>query len=166
MHVPAAIDGLVSIEKNRDASGGFFFDGMTLPDYREGDQVEPGSSIAEVIDSHEVEIVCKINEHDRSNIKAGQGAEVELDALPGQVFHGTVKNVGGMSMKQFWDQDTGGKFDVTIQLPELRSSPATRSHRSGRDSWGRKEGRALHSSASAVPERWQARCLFEEWQRI
>src|ERR1700678_2461792 len=72
MHVPAAIDGLVSIEKNRDASGGFFFDGMTLPDYREGDQVEAGSSIAEVIDSREVEIVCKINEHDRSNIKAGQ----------------------------------------------------------------------------------------------
>jgi multidrug efflux pump subunit AcrA (membrane-fusion protein) len=117
MRVPAAIDGLVSIEKNRDASGGFFFDGMTLPDYREGDQVEAGSSIAEVIDSREVEIACKINEHDRSNIKAGQPAEIEFDALPGQIFHGSVKTVGGMSMKQFWEQDTGGKFDVTIQLP-------------------------------------------------
>jgi len=121
MHVPAAIDGLVSIEKNRDATGGFFFDGMTLPDYREGDQVEAGSSIAEVIDSHEVEIVCKINEHDRSNIKAGQPAEIEFDALPGQVFHGTVKTVGGMSMKQFWETDMGGKFDVTIQLPNSDS---------------------------------------------
>src|ERR1700691_1579265 len=117
MRVPAAIDGLVSIEKNRDASGGFFFDGMTLPDYREGDQVEAGSSIAEVIDSREVEIACKINEHDRSNIKAGQPAEIEFDALPGQIFHGSVKTVGGMSMKQFWEQDTGGKFDDTIQLP-------------------------------------------------
>ncbi len=116
MHVPAAIDGLVSIEKNRDASGGFFFDGMTLPDYREGDQVEPGSSIAEVIDSREVEIVCKINERDRSNIKAGQPAEIEFDALPGQVFKGTVKTVGGMSIKQFWDTDMGGQFETTIQL--------------------------------------------------
>src|ERR1700734_549957 len=121
MRVPAAIDGLVSIEKNRDASGGFFFDGMTLPDYREGDQVEAGSSIAEVIDSREVEIACKINEHDRSNIKAGQPAEIEFDALPGQIFHGTVKNVGGMSMKQFWETDMGGKFDVIIQLPNSDS---------------------------------------------
>jgi HlyD family secretion protein len=87
MHVRAAIDGLVSIEKNRGASGGMFFDGMTLPDYREGDQVEPGSAIAEVIDSSELEVVSKISEHDRGNIKAGQSAEIEFDALPGQVFH-------------------------------------------------------------------------------
>lgn len=116
MHVPAAIDGLVFIEKNRGATE-FFFEGMTLPDYREGDQVEPGSSIAEVIDSHEVEIVCKINERDRNNIKAGQPAEVEFDALPGEVFNGTVKTVGGMSTRQFWELTTGGQFDVTIQLP-------------------------------------------------
>jgi HlyD family secretion protein len=121
MHVPAAMDGLVSIEKNREASGGMFFDGMTLPDYHEGDQVEPGSSIAEVIDSREVEMVCKINEHDRSNIKAGQAAEVEFDALPGQVFKGTVKTVGGMSTRQFWEQNLGGQFDVTIQLPNADS---------------------------------------------
>jgi HlyD family secretion protein len=121
MRVPAAIDGLVSIEKNREATGGFFFDGMTLPDFREGDQVQPGTSIAEVIDAHEVEIVCKINEHYRSNIKAGQPAEIEFDALPGQVFHGTVKTVGGMSTRQFWEQNLGGQFDVTIQLPNSDS---------------------------------------------
>jgi HlyD family secretion protein len=124
MHVPATMDGLVSIEKNREASGGFFFDGMTLPDYREGDQVEPGSSIAEVIDSREMEIRSKINEHDRSNVKARQSADVEFDALPGDVFHGTVKTVGGVSMRQFWEADQGGKFDVAIQLtktdPRLR----------------------------------------------
>ncbi len=117
MHVSAPIDGLVSIEKNRDASGGFFFDGMTLPDYREGDQVQPGSSIAEVIDAREMEVTSKINEHDRGNIKAGQPVEIEFHALPGQVFHGTVKNVGGMSSRQFWDEDQGGMFVVSIQLP-------------------------------------------------
>jgi len=116
MHVPATMDGLVSIEKNREASGGFFFGGMTLPDYREGDQVQPGSSIAEVIDSREMEVRSKINEHDRSNVKEGQSAEVEFDAMPGDVFHGTVKTVGGVSMRQFWEADQGGKFDVTIQL--------------------------------------------------
>lgn len=121
MHVPAAIDGLVSIEKNREANGGFFFDGMNVPDYHEGDQVEPGSSIASVIDSREMEIVAQINEHDRSNIKAGQSVEIVLDALPDQTFHGTVKTVGGMSQRNFWEQDIGGKFDVTIQLPNVDS---------------------------------------------
>jgi len=130
MHVPAAIDGLISIEKNREASGGFFFGGMTLPDYREGDQVEAGSSIAEVIDSTEMEVSAKIDERDRSNIKAGQSAEVEFDALRGQVFHGTVKNVSGMSSRQFWDEDQGGKFDVSIQLsnPDLRLRPGLTAH--------------------------------------
>jgi HlyD family secretion protein len=117
MHVLAAIDGLVSIEKNRDASGGMFFDGMTLPDFREGDQVRPGAAIAQVIDSSELEVVSNINEHDRNNIKAGQPVEIEFNALPGQVFHGSVKTVGGMSSRQFWDENQGGTFDVTIQLP-------------------------------------------------
>jgi len=121
MKVPATMDGLVSIEKNLDANDGFFFDGMTIPDYHQGDQVQPGSPIAQVIDSREVEIVCKIDEHDRSNIKAGQPAEVEFDALPGQVFKGTVKTVGGMSTRQFWEENLGGQFDVTIQLPNADS---------------------------------------------
>lgn len=121
MRVPAPMDGLVSIEKNREASGGFFFDGMSLPDYREGDQVQAGSSIAQVIDSREMELVSKISEHDRSNVKAGQTARVEFDALPGQVFHGAVKTVGGMSVRQFWDQDSGGKFDVSIELSNTDS---------------------------------------------
>jgi HlyD family secretion protein len=120
MRVPAAMDGLVSIEKNRGGSE-FFFDGMTLPDYREGDQVQPGSGIAQVIDSGEMEIISKINEHDRSNIKTGQSAEVEFDALPGHVFRGTVKTVGGMSMRQFWEAGLGGKFDVSIQLSNADS---------------------------------------------
>jgi HlyD family secretion protein len=121
MRVPATMDGLVSIEKNRDANGGFFFGGMTLPEYREGDQVQAGRSIAEVVDSREMEISSKINEHERNNIKTGQSAEIEFDALPGHIFHGTVKNVGGMSKRQFWQEDLGGKFDVTIQLSDADS---------------------------------------------
>jgi len=116
MKVPAAMDGLVSIEKNRDANGGFFFDGMSLPDYREGDQVRAGSGVAEVIDVREMELVSKVNEHDRSNVRVGQSVRVEFDASPGQLFHGTVKTVGGMAVRQFWDQNNGGKFDVSIEL--------------------------------------------------
>jgi HlyD family secretion protein len=115
MRVSASMEGLVSLEKNREATE-FFFSGMSLPDYREGDQVQPGSAIAEVIDSREMEMSSKINEHDRGNVSAGQSVNIQFDALPDHVFRGTVKNVGGMSLRQFWEPDSGGKFDVSIRL--------------------------------------------------
>ncbi len=119
MRVVSPMDGLIAIEKNREAAG-MMIEGVSMPDYHVGDQVEPGSGIAQAIDPTEMEISSKINEQDRSNIKPGQAAEIEFDALPGQIFHGTVKTVGGISTRNFWDDDadnTGGKFDVSIQLP-------------------------------------------------
>jgi multidrug resistance efflux pump len=121
MHVPATMDGLVSIGKNRDANGGFFTEGMTLPEYREGDQVQPGSGVAEIIDSREMEISAKINEHERNNIQVGQSVNIKFDALPDRVFRGAVKIVGGMSLRTFWESNAGGKFDVTVQLPDSDS---------------------------------------------
>jgi HlyD family secretion protein len=117
MRVRSPMDGLVAIEKNVDSTGGMFWGGMSLPDYREGDQTQPGNTIARVIDPTEMEISAKINERDRSNIRIGQDADIRLDALPGYSFHGTVKTVSGMAMKNFWEDESGGKFDITIQLP-------------------------------------------------
>jgi hypothetical protein len=97
---------------------------MSVPDYRAGDQVESGSAIAQVIDPSQMELTSKIGEQERSNVKVGQSAEVEFDALPGLIFSGTVRTVGGMSTKQFWEANTQGKFDIAIQLsnpdPHLR----------------------------------------------
>ena len=125
MRVTAPMDGLVSIQKNMNASGGFFFTGMSLPDFHPGDQVQPGSAIAQVVDPLGMDLTSKISEQNHSNIKAGQAVEVRFDALPGSVFQGTVKNVGGMAMRQFFEANTGGGFDVSIQLanpdPRLRS---------------------------------------------
>jgi HlyD family secretion protein len=125
MRVTATMDGLVSIQKNMNASGGFFFTGMSLPDFHEGDQVQPGSSIAQVVDPQGLDLTSKIGEQDRENVQANQPVEVVFDALPGQVFHGTVKSVGGMSVRDFFTSNTNGTFDVSIQLanedPRLRS---------------------------------------------
>jgi hypothetical protein len=119
------MDGLVSIQKNMNASGGFFFTGMSLPDYHEGDQVQPGSSIAQVVDPQGLDLTSKIGEQDRDNVHLGQPVEVAFDAVPGQIFNGTVKSVGGMSMRQFFSSNVNGSFEVGIQLanedPRLRS---------------------------------------------
>jgi HlyD family secretion protein len=125
MHVTAPMDGLVALEKNEEAAGGFFFSGMQLPEYREGDQVEPGRTVGQVIDPKDMEIGAKVGELERNNIKEGQSVELELDALPGSKFYGTVKNIGGANSRRFWEDETSAHFDVTIKLnnPDSRLRP-------------------------------------------
>jgi HlyD family secretion protein len=120
MSVTAPMDGLISIQKNMDASGGFFFTGMSVPDYHAGDEARAGSAIAQVVDPTELELKAKIGERNRSNVKQGQLVEVVFDALPGRTYHGKVKQVGGMSTHELFDDDAGagGTFDVTMQLSD------------------------------------------------
>jgi HlyD family secretion protein len=116
MRVMAPMDGLVALEKNEGAAGGFFFSGMSLPEYREGDQVEPGRTVGQVIDPKGMELVAKVGELERNNIKEGQSVDIQLDALPGETFHGTVKTVGGNNTRRFWDDDSSSKFEVAVTL--------------------------------------------------
>src|SRR5262249_20034505 len=88
MRVTAPINGLVVIHGTRDAAGGFFFDGMALPDYHVGDQVNPGSTIAEVIDISHLELSAQVGETERTLIKPGQTSTIEISALPGEKFTG------------------------------------------------------------------------------
>ncbi|HET9804911.1 MAG TPA: efflux RND transporter periplasmic adaptor subunit [Candidatus Acidoferrum sp.] len=116
MRVIAPINGLVVIHGNRDASGGFFFDGMTLPDYHEGDQVNPGSLIAEVIDISHLELSAQVGETERTLIKPGQISTIEISALPGEKFTGKVQSVGGATSHEFWDESAQRKFDVAVVI--------------------------------------------------
>src|SRR5262245_33226851 len=65
----APMSGLVAIRQNRQS--GFFFPGMQIPDVREGDQVQPGMAVADVLDLSDLEVVAKIGELDRANLKEG-----------------------------------------------------------------------------------------------
>ena len=129
MRVLAPMDGLVALEKNERASGGFFFGGMSLPEYRQGDKVEAGANVGRVIDPGEMELSAKVGEVDRNNIKEGQAVDIHLDALPGVVLHGTVKSLGGSNTRMFWEAETSAKFDITISLnskdPQFRPGLTT-----------------------------------------
>jgi HlyD family secretion protein len=130
MRITSPIDGIVVIHGNVESTGGFFMDGMTLPDYQIGDQVNAGSSIAEVIDLTKLEISAQVDETDRMNIKAGQAVEIKFDALPGETFSGKVRTVGGATAREFWDSAGKQKFDVAVELdrvePRLRPGFAAR----------------------------------------
>jgi len=128
MRVVAPMDGLVALEKNEGE--GFFFSGMSLPEYREGDQVEAGRTVGQVIDPNAMELIAKVGELERNRIKEGQSADIQLDALPGTVFHGTVKTVAGNNARRFWDEDTSTKFEVAITLASTdpRMRPGLTAH--------------------------------------
>ncbi len=120
MRVSASTDGLVSIEKNTACD--ICFSGMSFPDFHEGDQVPPGTPIARVIVSSEMQLSAKVSELERANISIGQLAEIEFDPLPGRIFHGAVKSAGGMVQRAFWETDSTGKFDISIQLTDIDPS--------------------------------------------
>jgi HlyD family secretion protein len=118
MKVRAPMDGVVAIERNRDAQD-MFWEGMSVPDYREGDQAYPGRSIAQVLDTNDMDISAKLNERERNNVKVDQQVEITLDALPDQIFHGVVQTVGAMSSRNaFFDDSQGGRFEVTVRVPD------------------------------------------------
>jgi len=121
MRIVSPIDGLVAIQKN---VGDFSFGGMSLPDFHEGDQAQPGAAIAQVIDSRDMELSAKVSETERANIAIGQSTEIQFDSLPGRVFHGVLKSAAGMVRRDFFWEDQGSKYDITIQLtdrdPRLR----------------------------------------------
>jgi len=69
--VKCPIDGVISVKENRDGQF-FFFSGMVLPEYRQGDTTFSGRNIADVIESGRMEVRAKVTEVDRDNLQTGQ----------------------------------------------------------------------------------------------
>jgi HlyD family secretion protein len=124
MTVRAPLTGLVVIKENQNASGGFGFPGMSLPDYRQGDTVQPGSTIAEVVDLTEMEVKTKIPETERASVNSGVPAKVQVEAIPGASLTGSSKGVGGLAQNAFWEPQTTRQFSTTFAL--ARPSAALR----------------------------------------
>ncbi|MDZ4800800.1 MAG: efflux RND transporter periplasmic adaptor subunit, partial [Bryobacteraceae bacterium] len=114
------MSGLVAIRQNRQGS---FFPGMQIPDVREGDQVSPGMPIADVLDLSELEVVAKIGEMDRANLKEGQDVLMRLDAVGEKEFHGKIKSMSGTASANIFSGDPAKKFDVvfSVDMKELLS---------------------------------------------
>ncbi len=114
--------GLVAVRQNRGQ--GFFFPGMQLPDIREGDTLQPGMPVADVLDLSEFEVVARVGELDRANLHEGQDVTIQLDAVPDKHFHGKIKSMSGSASANIFSGDPGKKFDVvfSIDMPQLLST--------------------------------------------
>jgi len=128
--VKSPIDGIISVKENRDGQF-FFFSGMVLPQYREGDTTFSGRNIADVVESGRMEVRAKVTEVDRDNLKAGQAATVQVDALPGRTFNAKVGALsGGAARGSFFETSAVRQFDIGLELekpdPLMRAGSSLR----------------------------------------
>ena len=114
--VLAPMSGLVAVKQNNSSRMGFGFD---VPDIREGDQVQPGMPIADVLDLSELEVMARIGELDRANLNENQEVFIELDAIANKRFKGKIKTMSNTANSSVFSNDPAKKFDVTFSV-EMR----------------------------------------------
>ena len=105
--------GLVAIKQNRP---NFYFPGMEIPDIREGDQLNPGIAVADILDVSELEVLARVGEMDRANLRENQDVSIELDAIPGKTIAGKIKSMSGTATSNVFSGDPAKKFDVVFAL--------------------------------------------------
>jgi len=124
--IRAPITGVLSVRPNQDAAGGFFFSGMVLPQYREGDTTNPGRPILDVFDVSRMEIRASVNEQERDNVAVDQAVKVVCDVAPGPPLDAKVVSVSGLGKP---DRYSGPlrMFEVTLALDrtDARLRPGT-----------------------------------------
>jgi HlyD family secretion protein len=109
----APMAGLVAIKQNRT---GFFMFGQQIPDIREGDTLQPGMPVADILDLSELEVLAKIGEVDRANLREGQEVSLSLDAVPNKRFRGSIKSLSGTASSNVFSGDPSKKFDVVFAI--------------------------------------------------
>lgn len=106
--------GLVAVRQNRAVN--FFVAGMQLPDIREGDTLQPGMPVADILDLSELEVISRVGELDRANLHEGQEVSIQLDAVPEKRFKGTIKSLSGTANSNVFSGDPAKKFDVSFAV--------------------------------------------------
>ncbi len=107
--------GYVSNRQNTNTN--FGYDGMVLPELQVGDSVRSGMAVAEIPDLQNWEMAASVDEVDRGHINVGDKVTIHVIALPGRVFRGHVKDLGG-TVGNFWERH----FECTVALDEKSDS--------------------------------------------
>jgi multidrug efflux pump subunit AcrA (membrane-fusion protein) len=118
MTVRAPIAGMVTISQNQAAMGNFGFQGMTVPDFREGDTVQPGSPVAAIVDLSAIEVNARLDESARTALSEGARASIHVDALAGAPLPARAKRLGGISASRFWWDAAAREFDAIFSIEQ------------------------------------------------
>jgi len=123
MNVKAPASGYFNIERNTNQN--MIYSGMVLPLFQVGDQARPGMAVAQIPDLEHWEASAQIAEADRGHLSVGQPAEIRVIALPGKVFKGHIKDLGGTTGSP-WERRFECKLGLDNPSPELRPGMSAR----------------------------------------
>ncbi len=112
--VLSPLTGLVSIQQNRSGGRGGF--GQSLPEIREGDQVYAGMPVAQLLDLSEMELMTRVEESERANLREGQDVVIRLDALSDKTVSGRISRLGTTASANIFAGEATKKFECVIEI--------------------------------------------------
>jgi len=74
------------------------FKGSAMTEIQEGDEVRPGMPIVSVVDPGTMQVRARVSQIDAALVAAGQSVRLTLDAYPGLLFQGVVKQVAPLAI--------------------------------------------------------------------
>lgn len=90
---------------------------------KEGQLIQPGQTLVDLVDENEKWVVANYKETQTAQIREGQPVEMEVDAVPGVVFRGTVKAMSratGASFSLIPQDNSAGNFVKVEQRIPVR----------------------------------------------
>lgn len=117
MVLKAKTAGYVNVQQNGNQN--LLYYGMQLPNFQIGDTARAGQVVAEIPDLSHLEVVANIPEVDRGHLAVGQKVGVRAAALPGRIFAGHIKNLGGTTGPP-WNRSFECRVALDESGPELR----------------------------------------------
>jgi RND family efflux transporter MFP subunit len=113
LNVTAPADGTVAILRNW-RSGNW----MNPQDFKEGDRVWAGASIAELPDSASLFASVRVDEVERGRLSLNQPATVRVEALPDRELKGHIATISALAKADFTSWPPPRNFDVTVALDD------------------------------------------------
>lgn len=97
-------------------------DGYTgRKEIQEGQLIQPGQTLLNVVDSQDKWVVANYKETQISNMEIGQDVEIEVDAVPGYIFKGTVRSISRATGSSFslmpQDNSSGNFVKIEQRIP-------------------------------------------------
>ena len=114
LKVTAPADGTVAILRNW-RSGNW----MNPQDFKEGDRVWAGASIAELPDSSSMFGSARVDEIERGRLSLNQAATIRVEALPDKELKGHIATISALAKADFTSWPPPRSFDVSVALDEF-----------------------------------------------
>lgn len=94
---------------------------MGRKNIQEGQLVQPGQAIANIVDESDIWILANYKETQIANIHEGSSVEIRIDAFPGTLFKGRVSSISDATGAQFslvpTDNSAGNFVKVEQKIP-------------------------------------------------